>query len=437
MSLHSFKNPGEKYPFLDFNENSNITPEPPSADNMKLFLDFMTCFERSCDIILIKSFRELEGKYFDFFSTLSDKTVVPVGPLVQDPMGHNEDPKTEQFINWLDKRAESTVVFVCFGSEYFLSNEELEEVAIGLEISMVNFIWAVRFLEGEKKGVLPEGFVQRVGDRGLVVEGWAPQARILGHSSTGGFVSHCGWSSITESMKFGVPVIAMARHFDQPLNGKLAAEVGVGMEVVRDENGKYKREGIAEVTRKVVVEKSGEVIRRKARELSEKMKEKGEQEIDRVVEELVIIAEQQSEAPINVKSNTENPIHIDEEELNEGEIEQLDAEFSAGDLDASILDMSFDRLWVILILVFQAAMILAWQETDLPWQSLDNRDVQVELLTVFITWAGLRVIQSVLDAGTQYSLVRENRWFLVRMVLKSGQMRQMRKVGTEMKKKLR
>lgn len=80
---------------------------------------------------------------------------------------------------------------------------------------------------------------------------------------------------------------------------------------------------------------------------------------------------------------------------------------------------SFDRLWVLLILVFQAAMILAWQETDLPWQSLDNRDVQVELLTVFITWAGLRVIQSVLDAGTQYSLVRENRWLLVRMVLKS------------------
>lgn len=37
------------------------------------------------------------------------------------------------------------------------------------------------------------------------------------------------------------------------------------------------------------------------------------------------MAEQQSEAPINVESNAENPIHIDEEELNEGEIEQLDA----------------------------------------------------------------------------------------------------------------
>nr|QOJ43868.1 UDP-glycosyltransferase [Panax notoginseng] len=296
VALRALKNPGEKYPFPDFYDNSNITPEPPSADKMKLFHDFVACFKRSCDIILIKSFRELEGKYIDLLSTLSKKTLVPVGPLVQDPLGHDEDPKTGHLINWLDKRAESTVVFVCFGSEYFPSNEELEEVAIGLEISMVNFILAVRFLEGEKKGVLPEGFVQRVGDRGLVVEGWAPQARILGHSSTGGFVSHCGWSSIMESVKFGVPVIAMARHLDQPLNAKLAAEVGVGMEVVRDENGKYTREAIAEVIRKVVMEKNGEVIRRKARELSDKMKEKGEQEIGRAVEELVQICKMKKDA---------------------------------------------------------------------------------------------------------------------------------------------
>lgn len=38
-----------------------------------------------------------------------------------------------------------------------------------------------------------------------------------------------------ESMKFGVPIIAMSMHFDQPLNARLAVEVGVGMEVVRDD----------------------------------------------------------------------------------------------------------------------------------------------------------------------------------------------------------
>ncbi|CAA2999737.1 callose synthase 11-like [Olea europaea subsp. europaea] len=81
---------------------------------------------------------------------------------------------------------------------------------------------------------------------------------------------------------------------------------------------------------------------------------------------------------------------------------------------------SFDRLWVLLILFFQAATIVAWERTDYPWQALETRDVQVQLLTIFMTWAGLRFVQSILDAGTQYSLVsRDTKLLGVRMVLKS------------------
>ncbi|KAJ0017960.1 hypothetical protein Pint_10569 [Pistacia integerrima] len=81
---------------------------------------------------------------------------------------------------------------------------------------------------------------------------------------------------------------------------------------------------------------------------------------------------------------------------------------------------SFDKLWVLLILFFQASIIVAWSGTDYPWHALESRDVQVELLTLFITWSGLRFLQSILDAGTQYSLVsRETAWLCVRMVLKT------------------
>ena len=59
-----------------------------------------------------------------------------------------------------------------------------------------------------------------------MLEGWAPQTKILEHPSIGGFVSHCGWSSVMESMKFGVPIIAVPVHFDQPLNNRLVEEVG-------------------------------------------------------------------------------------------------------------------------------------------------------------------------------------------------------------------
>uniref|UniRef100_A0A2P2MAE7 1,3-beta-glucan synthase n=1 Tax=Rhizophora mucronata TaxID=61149 RepID=A0A2P2MAE7_RHIMU len=81
---------------------------------------------------------------------------------------------------------------------------------------------------------------------------------------------------------------------------------------------------------------------------------------------------------------------------------------------------SFDRLWVMLILFLQAAVIVAWEEKTYPWKALESRDVQVRVLTIFFTWSGLRFLQSLLDAGMQYSLVsRETMWLGIRMVLKT------------------
>ncbi|XP_022764061.1 callose synthase 12-like [Durio zibethinus] len=81
---------------------------------------------------------------------------------------------------------------------------------------------------------------------------------------------------------------------------------------------------------------------------------------------------------------------------------------------------SFDRLWVMLFLFLQAAIIVAWEGKEYPWQALSRRNVQVKVLTVFITWSGMRFLQSLLDAGMQYSRVsRETLGLGVRMVLKA------------------
>lgn len=81
---------------------------------------------------------------------------------------------------------------------------------------------------------------------------------------------------------------------------------------------------------------------------------------------------------------------------------------------------SFDKLWIMLILFLQAAIIVAWEGTEYPWQALKRREVQVRVLTIFFTWSGLRFLQSLLDAGMQYSLVsRETKMLGVRMVLKT------------------
>ena len=51
--------------------------------------------------------------------------------------------------------------------------------------------------------ILPEGFLERTKDRGLVVKSWAPQVDVLNHRATGAFVTHCGWNSTMEGIMAG------------------------------------------------------------------------------------------------------------------------------------------------------------------------------------------------------------------------------------------
>ncbi|XP_065852035.1 UDP-glucosyltransferase 29-like [Euphorbia lathyris] len=246
-------------------------------------------WERSSRFVLAKTFREIEGEYIDYLSTKFMKSIIPTGPLVEEPE-QEDDYNINEVKEWLSKKKRFSTVFVSFGSEYFLTKQEREEIAEGLELSGVNFIWVIRFPKGEETKLedsLPERFLERVKERGKVVEGWIPQGRILRDSKIGGFVSHCGWSSVMESMKFGVPIIGLPMNLDQPVNARLVKHVGVGIEVKRSENGEIEREEIAQTIRKVVIEKSGDFVRKKVREMSNVMIKKSEEDIDVVVHELL------------------------------------------------------------------------------------------------------------------------------------------------------
>ncbi|PIM98410.1 UDP-glucuronosyl and UDP-glucosyl transferase [Handroanthus impetiginosus] len=242
------------------------------------------------DIVLLKTCRGFEGKYLDYISSVSQKKLVPVGPLVIENTNYEENSNID-VIKWLSNKSMHSTVYVSFGSEYFLSKNEIEEVAKGLEISGINFIWVIRFSIGETPIGIEDAFLKRfydrAKDRGIILTGWAPQAKILAHPSIGGFVSHCGWSSVTESVYFGVPVIAMPMKLDQPMNARMLSEVGTCVEVLPDENGIFKGEEVAKAINKVFEEKSQEGIRVRAQELSEKMRMEEDQDLDGMVEELL------------------------------------------------------------------------------------------------------------------------------------------------------
>ncbi|XP_047309111.1 beta-D-glucosyl crocetin beta-1,6-glucosyltransferase-like [Impatiens glandulifera] len=245
---------------------------------------------KATDTVLVKTFGEIEEKYIEYGPKLFGIKIVPTGPLVQKPEEDGED-NNDEIMDWLNKKEKSSTVFASFGTEYFPSREEREEIAKGLELSMLNFIWVLKFSNEDKISIeeaLPNGFLTRVGDRGLVVEKWVPQARILGHPNVGGFVSHCGWGSLMEAISFGIPIVGIPMNVDQPGNARVVEEMGVALEVNRDDNGGLDGEEIAAFIREVMVgDEDGKKIRDKVGEMKDKIKSKGGEDIDGVVEELI------------------------------------------------------------------------------------------------------------------------------------------------------
>ncbi|KAL8524938.1 hypothetical protein ACS0TY_014527 [Phlomoides rotata] len=242
----------------------------------------------STDFILMKTSSAIEGKYIDYFSVSCNKKIIAVGPLVA-PSTTSCDQL--HIMQWLSKKKQFSTVFISFGSESYLSSDQIEVIAKGLEKSDVNFIWVLRSPLNKKVSVqeaLPEGFVDRMieKERGLIVERWAPQTEILAHSSIGAFMSHCGMSSILESVYFRVPIIGVPLNHDQPMNARLMVEAGVAVEVAWDENGGFSSEDVADVMNKLCFEKTGEEMRVKAAELSEKMRSEEEFAVEEVAEQL-------------------------------------------------------------------------------------------------------------------------------------------------------
>ncbi|KAG4987886.1 hypothetical protein JHK85_030869 [Glycine max] len=208
--------------------------------------------------------------------------VYPVGPLVRTVEKKAEDA----VLSWMDVQPAETVVYVSFGSGGTMSEVQMREVALGLELSQQRFVWVVRppcegdtsgsFFEVSKNGsgdvvldYLPKGFVKRTEGVGVVVPMWAPQAEILGHPATGCFVTHCGWNSVLESVLNGVPMVAWPLYAEQKMNAfMLSEELGVAVRVAGEGGGGVVgREEIAELVRRVMVDKEGVGMRKKVKEL--------------------------------------------------------------------------------------------------------------------------------------------------------------------------
>ncbi|PKI36518.1 hypothetical protein CRG98_043071 [Punica granatum] len=120
--------------------------------------------------------------------------VLAVGQLhkIPPPISSSLFKEDDSCIKWLDKQAKNSVFYVIRPS-------------------------SVRGSEWTE--LLPKGFIEIVGERGLIIK-WAPQKEVLAQQSIRGFWSHCGWNATLESVPEGIPMICNPCFADQRVNAR-------------------------------------------------------------------------------------------------------------------------------------------------------------------------------------------------------------------------
>ncbi|RID50497.1 hypothetical protein BRARA_H01223 [Brassica rapa] len=300
--------PGE----IVITEEQVIEKEEESV--MGKFMKELRDSERSSFGVLVNSFHELEPAYSDFYKSSVAQRAWSIGPL---SLGNREfKEKAErgkkasidehECLKWLDSKRRESVIYLSFGTMLSFNNEQLVEIAAGLDMSGHDFIWVVNKSgsQGDKEEWLPERFEEKMKGRGLIIRGWAPQVVILDHQAVGGFLTHCGWNSLLEGVASGLPMVTWPIGAEQFYNEKLVTQVlktgvSVGVKKMMKPDGDFiTKEKVEKAVREVM---AGEEMRKRAKQLADMAKDavreggSSDIEVNRLMEELKLVRLQKEE----------------------------------------------------------------------------------------------------------------------------------------------
>ncbi|CAJ2668140.1 unnamed protein product [Trifolium pratense] len=210
--------------------------------------------------------------------------MIPIGPLIPSAFLDGKDPSDtssggdvicvdseDNYLEWLDMKGESSVVYVSFGTLAVLSKRQMDEIACALLDSGFPFLWVIRDNKLQKQKDEDDAELSyRVeienNVNGKIVK-WCSQVEVLSHSSLGCFVTHCGWNSTLECLSLGVPMVAFPQWIDQTTNAKLIEDVWkTGVRMNCDEEGIVKADEIRRCLELVMGNgEKGEELRRNAK----------------------------------------------------------------------------------------------------------------------------------------------------------------------------
>ncbi|XP_061364693.1 7-deoxyloganetin glucosyltransferase-like [Gastrolobium bilobum] len=229
--------------------------------------------------VILNTFEDLEAEVLEAIRT-KYPNLYPIGPLAMlykqfsnsnnqlESIDLNLWKEDVECLRWLDKRDQGSVVYVNFGSLVIMTSKQLREFAWGLANSKYHFLWVIRpnLVDNGAEIISNDEFVNEIDQRGLILE-WCPQEKVLGHPSVGGFLTHCGWNSVLESICEGVPMACWPFFAEQQTNCFYAYKKwGIGMEIESDVD----REQVEGLVRELMGGEKGEKMRNKAGEWKQK-----------------------------------------------------------------------------------------------------------------------------------------------------------------------
>ncbi|KAL5722879.1 hypothetical protein ACHQM5_006339 [Ranunculus cassubicifolius] len=117
--------------------------------------------------ILVNSFYDWESAYTEYYTKEMGRRVWNIGPVslynrnIVNKAQRGKKPTIDEHrcLSWLDSKEPKSVLYVSFGSISRVGTSQLLEIATGLEVSNVSFIWVVRL---DHDQLLPEGFEERI-----------------------------------------------------------------------------------------------------------------------------------------------------------------------------------------------------------------------------------------------------------------------------------
>ncbi|KAG4991819.1 hypothetical protein JHK87_025276 [Glycine soja] len=233
--------------------------------------------------VFINSFEELEGEALAALNGGKVLEGLPpvygVGPLMacEYEKGDEEGQKgcMSSIVKWLDEQSKGSVVYVSLGNRTETRREQIKDMALGLIECGYGFLWVVKLKRVDKEDeegleeVLGSELSSKVKEKGVVVKEFVDQVEILGHPSVGGFLSHGGWNSVTETVWKGVPCLSWPQHSDQKMSAEVIRMSGMG--IWPEEWGWGTQDVVKgdEIAKRIKEMMSNESLRVKAGELKE------------------------------------------------------------------------------------------------------------------------------------------------------------------------